>query len=323
MGEKIKNGKTRTGLITHPIYLQHDTGFSHPERPDRLRAILSRLEKEGILDQLIRVEPQAAHLKWIEEVHTPQHVNLIQVSSTKDGIHYMDPDTPVSPNSFNAALVAAGGLLDAVDGVMKGQYKNAFCAVRPPGHHAESQRAMGFCLFNNVAVAARYIQKQYQMEKVAIVDWDVHHGNGTQYIFYDDPSVLYISTHQFPLYPGTGREDEKGKGEGKGFTLNCPMEGGLGDKEYESVFEQIILPKLETFRPQFILISAGFDAHRDDPLAGMNVSANGFGQLTQLVAGAANSLCEGRVISCLEGGYDLHALAESVERHIIKLMESK
>ncbi|HEX9757700.1 MAG TPA: histone deacetylase [Nitrospiria bacterium] len=323
MVEKIKGEKTQTGFITHPIYLQHDTGFSHPERPDRLKAILSRLEKNGVLKHLIQVNPEPASLKWVEEVHTPQHVNLIRVSASGKGIHYMDPDTPVSPNSFNAALVAAGGLLGAVDGVMKGQYRNAFCAVRPPGHHAESQRAMGFCLFNNVAVAARYIQKQYELERVAIIDWDVHHGNGTQYIFYDDPTVLYISTHQFPLYPGTGREEEEGLGEGKGFTLNCPMEAGLGDKEYETVFDRIILPKLETFRPQFILISAGFDAHRGDPLAGMNVSSNGFGRFTQSVVGVANSLCEGRIVSCLEGGYDLHALAESVERHIMKLMETK
>jgi acetoin utilization deacetylase AcuC-like enzyme len=324
MSEGIGKGKEgrRTGYVNDPIYLKHDTGITHPERPDRLKAIDSWLIQQGMMDHLLRVVPEPATLTWLEKVHTSQHIRRIREAASEKGFHYLDPDTPLSPASYGVALVAAGGLLGAIDGVMAGRIRNAFCAVRPPGHHAESQRAMGFCLFNNVAVAARYLQKHYGLQRIAILDWDVHHGNGTQEIFYDDPSVLYLSIHQFPLYPGTGRVEEEGTGAGRGFTLNCPMEAGQGDREYESIFDEVLLPRLETFRPDFILVSAGFDAHRDDPLAGMAVTSVGFGRLTRAVMGAANSLCEGRLVSSLEGGYNLQALAESVEQHLMALMES-
>lgn len=317
MGEMREKG--RTGIVDHPIYLKHDTGRFHPERPDRLRAILSRLKGSGVMDHLLQIQPQPSDLSWIESVHSPRHIRRIREAAGEGG-HFMDPDTPVSPDSYNAALFAAGGLLSAVDGVMKGEVQNAFCAVRPPGHHAVPERAMGFCLFNNAAVAARYLQKQHGLERIAIIDWDVHHGNGTQDIFYDDPTVLYVSTHQFPLYPGTGRADEEGTGKGLGFTVNCPMEAGEGDDAYEKVFGETILPRIDRFRPQFILISAGFDAHRMDPLAGMALTAKGFGRLTQMMIDAARSHCSGRLVSCLEGGYDLDALADSVEKHLVGLM---
>ena len=310
---------SNTGLIYHPDYLLHDTGGGHPESPVRLKAVVKRLEETGLMKRLTMVHPGPPRpdlSDWITQVHQPGHLSRLERMRPETGIARMDADTLMSPESYRVALLAVQGTLAAADGIMAGRLTNAFCAVRPPGHHAEADRAMGFCLFNNVAIAARYLQRRYRLSRVMIIDWDVHHGNGTQHIFEDDPTVFYFSLHQFPLYPGTGRADEHGRGAGEGYTLNCPLPPGQGDDEYISVFEKSLRPAIETFRPDFILISAGFDAHRDDPLANMRVTEEGFGEMTRMVKDWARLHCQGRVLSCLEGGYNLDALARSVERHL-------
>jgi acetoin utilization deacetylase AcuC-like enzyme len=228
----------------------------------------------------------------------------------------------MSPGTLDAAYLAAGGALAAVDAIMNGDIDQAFCAVRPPGHHAEADRAMGFCFFNSVAIATRYIQQHHGLQRVLIVDWDVHHGNGTQHAFYDDASVLFFSTHQFPYYPGTGGAMETGEGRGKGLTINVPLSGGQGDDEYREVFQKVLVPAADTFQPEFVVISAGFDAHRDDPLASMDLTEEGYGELTSLVATIAKNFSSGRILACLEGGYHLQALAGSVDRHLQALLDS-
>ncbi len=321
LGFFTKSPSSRTGLIYHEIYLQHKTGAGHPERPQRLEAIITRLKEKGLSPQPTKPASSQEMLEWITAIHTPQYVERVR-KSCQDGTKYMDStDTPISPESYEVAVAAVGGVLSAIDLVMAGKIKNAFCAVRPPGHHALKDKAMGFCLFNNVAIAARYIQKKYGLPKVLIVDWDVHHGNGTQDAFYDDPSVLYFSTHQYPFYPGTGSKEEKGSGEGLGYTINVPLSVGCGDKEYIKVFEDILRPEAMKFDPDFVLISAGFDAHKDDPLGGMNVTASGFAEMTSIVKEIAEKCCKGRLVSVLEGGYDLNGLADSVEAHISVLQK--
>ncbi|MCP9440328.1 MAG: histone deacetylase [Nitrospira sp.] len=295
-------------------------GPGHPESPDRLRAIMGQLERSGTLTRLIRIEPRRAEDEWITQVHTPRYVASLNRHAPRDGRIMLDPDTSMSPGSLTAAYLAAGGALAAVDAIMTKQVNHAFCAVRPPGHHAEAGRAMGFCLFNNVAIAARYIQRRYGLTRVLIVDWDVHHGNGTQHSFEEDPSVLFFSTHQYPHYPGTGRETEKGKGAGEGFTINVPMEAGEGDDEYRTVFRKVLVPAADDFKPEFVIISAGFDAHRDDPLASMTLTEAGYADLTTIVAEIAKRHAQGRVLSSLEGGYNLRALAASVEAHLVSLL---
>lgn len=317
---------SRTGLVYHPDYLKHDTGWSHPERPDRLRAIIRRLKESRTVRDLDWLEPslrrRAEIEQWILKTHSPEHLKRIQNAIPKSGLNYLDSDTPVCPFSFEVALLAVEGVLMACDAVMQDRVRNAFCAVRPPGHHAESRRAMGFCLFNNVAIAARYLQQQHGLQRVLIVDWDVHHGNGTQEIFYEDPTVFYFSTHQYPHYPGTGTEEEKGRGPGEGFTLNCPLPAGTGDRTYLEIFEKMLVPAADGFRPDFILISAGFDAHRDDPLAGMRLTEHGYAEMTRVLKQIADRHCGGRIVSCLEGGYNLEALANSVEAHLEVLSRS-
>ncbi len=312
----------KTGLIYHPAYLEHDMGAGHPESPNRLRAIMQQLEESGTMARLTKIEPRKAEDEWIMQVHTPGYVASLNRHAPTSGRVSLDPDTSMSPGSLHAAYLAAGGALAGVDAIMNGQVDHVFCAVRPPGHHAEAGRAMGFCLFNNVAIAARYVQKTYGLSRVLIVDWDVHHGNGTQHSFDDDPSVLFFSTHQYPHYPGTGRVTERGKGAGEGFTINVPMEAGEGDEEYRSVFHKALVPAADAFKPEFVIISAGFDAHRDDPLASMGLTEAGYADLTNIVVGIAERHAEGRILSSLEGGYNLTALAASVDAHIKALLKA-
>jgi acetoin utilization deacetylase AcuC-like enzyme len=308
------------GLVLHDDYLQHETGPAHPEKPARLRAIVDHLEATGIARDAVPIQPRAAETAWIEQVHAPEYVRRVRETCAGGRSIIDSMDTVISARSYEVSLLAAGGALAAADAVVEGRVAGAFCAVRPPGHHALSDLAMGFCLFNNVAIAARYLQRRHGIERVLIVDWDVHHGNGTQDAFYEDPSVFFFSIHQYPFYPGTGASAETGAGEGRGFTLNAPMPAGRGDDDYLRVFEETLGPRVASFRPQFILISAGFDAHRADPLGGMNLTEEGYARLTSLVRSWAAEHCAGRIVSMLEGGYDLGALARSVATHVGQMM---
>ncbi|MGB2867021.1 MAG: histone deacetylase [Bacteroidota bacterium] len=311
----------RVGFVYHQDFLRHDTGRGHPERKERLEAVTKHLKEIGMLDRLIQVTPGPAPLEWIVKVHPEQYVHWVE-QQCRNGETLLDGgDTHVCPESYTVALLACGSVLEAVDNVLSAKVSSAFCAVRPPGHHAETATAMGFCLLNNVAVGARYAQSRHSVGRIAIVDWDVHHGNGTQEIFYEDPSVLYISLHQYPLWPGTGAASDTGSGKGEGYTVNCPMRQGSGEQEYLAAFEEKILPALRSFRPELLLISAGFDAHKDDPLANIQLTEGSFGKMTKLVIGIADEYCEGRIVSVLEGGYNLNALAHSVECHLQTLME--
>ncbi len=312
--------KSKTGFVYHDIYLEHETTPGHPESPQRLVTIVERLKSGGLYPALMPLTPNSAPLEWLYTIHTPAYVKRVRISCKADGGYLDSMDTPISKRSYEAALVAAGGVLAAVDAVMRGDVRNAFCAVRPPGHHAMPDRAMGFCLFNNVAIGTKYVQQKYGLSKVLIVDWDVHHGNGTQAAFYEDPTVLYFSTHQYPFYPGTGAESERGHGPGLNFTINVPLPFGSDDQDYLEVFEQQLRPAALAFSPDFIFISAGFDAHENDTLGGMRVTTEGFGKLTRIVKEIADKCCAGRVVSVLEGGYGLAGQAASVEAHIRILM---
>jgi acetoin utilization deacetylase AcuC-like enzyme len=312
----------RTGFVYHPQYLEHDMGAGHPESPDRLRAIVARLERSGVFSRLVRIEPFPASDEWITQVHTVSYVETLKRRAPTSGRVSLDPDTSMSSGSLAAAYLAAGGAIAAADAIVAGSVEHAFCAVRPPGHHAERDRAMGFCLFNNVAIAARYLQRRHAMARVLIVDWDVHHGNGTQHTFDNDPSVLFFSTHQYPFYPGTGRATETGDGRGAGATINVPMNVGEGDDTYREVFQKVLLPAADAFQPDFVIVSAGFDAHKDDPLASMGLTEEGYADLTRMVVSIARRHSRGRLLSCLEGGYNLQALSASVERHLLALLDS-
>ena len=310
---------SHTGLLYDDVYLLHKTGHGHPECPKRLTAIVEKLKRDDLLSQLAALDPAVASTDLIATVHKPEYIKQVQ-RSCEGGLGYVDsPDAPASEESYQVALKAVGGVLEAIDAVMQKRIENAFCAVRPPGHHALPDEAMGFCLFNNVAVAARYIQKKYRLPKILIVDWDVHHGNGTQAIFYDDPSVLYFSVHQYPFYPGTGSKSEKGVGKGLNFTINAPLPAGCGDWEYKQVFDKMLLPAAMEFKADFVLISAGFDAHENDLLGGMRVTTQCFADLTTRVGKIASECSAGRLVSLLEGGYG-EGLADSVAVHLRVLM---
>ncbi len=308
------------GLLYDPLFLRHDTG-NHPESAERLIAITSHLAAVGLLDRLIPIASQSATPEQLARVHTPEYLAHLARAVPSAGRAYLDPDTVLSPHSLEAASLAAGGVCAAAEQVLRGAVSAAFCAVRPPGHHAESGRGMGFCLYNHVAVAARDLQARHGLRRIAIIDWDVHHGNGTQEIFYRDPSVFYFSIHQYPHYPGTGRPEEEGAGEGKGFTLNAPLPAGCGDEDYLEIFKKVLRPALQKFRPEFLLVSAGFDAHREDPLAQMRLTETVYYDLTREILGAARESGHRRIVSVLEGGYHLQALARSVEAHLRALME--
>jgi len=316
------SGTSGTAFLYHPGFQKHQTGWAHPEKRQRLTVILEGLKQAGLWDLLLHPAVRAATVADLTTIHDPLYVERIRTACEAGGLFEPDDVTIGSPGTYEAALTAAGAVLTALDAVIGGQAVNAFCAVRPPGHHAERDRAMGFCFFNNIAIGAKYLQRHHGIGRVAIVDWDVHHGNGTQQAFYDDPSVLYFSIHQYPLYPQSGRACETGSGGGKGFTVNCPLAAGATDTDYRLVFQNDLGPALERFRPEFILVSAGFDAHRDDPLAGMALTEEGFGDLTRLVMEMAAQHCGRRLVSVLEGGYDLNALASSVAAHVGALLEA-
>jgi acetoin utilization deacetylase AcuC-like enzyme len=308
-----------TLLYTHPSSLEHDTGPGHPESPARIRAILAMLEREerkGALIGVERREPPRATRDQLERVHTSRFVEAILSAVPKEGHLRVDPDTVMSPGSGEAALRAAGAACAAVVAVIGGEAKNAFCAMRPPGHHAEPERAMGFCLFNNVAAGARQALAVRGLERVSIFDFDVHHGNGTQAMFEDDPRVQYLSTHQWPLYPGTGARAETGVGN----IVNRPLPAGTGSREWRSVVEADILSAIDAFAPQLVMVSAGFDAHRSDPLAMLELVEDDYGWVTRELVGLADRHASGRLVSVLEGGYDLSALANSCLTHLDGLL---
>jgi acetoin utilization deacetylase AcuC-like enzyme len=304
-----------TLLLHHAAFLEHVTPVGHPERTERLKALHTALDK-GDFASLLRVEAPLADPGAALLCHSAAYVEAIRKAIPSEGLARIDRDTTVSPGSWEAALRAIGAALYAVDAVVSGEAANAFCAVRPPGHHAETARAMGFCLFDTAAIAARHAQRTHGMDKVAIVDWDVHHGNGTQEIFWSDPSVLYASTHQMPLFPGTGALSETGAGN----IFNAPLAPGDGSEMFREALRERILPALRAFVPELIIISAGFDAHRRDPLAEINLDAGDFDWATEQVMEIADEAADGRVVSLLEGGYDLKGLAESAAAHIRRLM---
>lgn len=301
----------KAGLIYDPIYLEHDTG-DHVENSRRLVEAMSYLKETGIKEKLTCLPPRPALLEELEMIHAPEYISYVKSKAEKGG-GWLDPDTVMSPKSYEAALYAAGGLVVAVEEVMKGEVDNAFALVRPPGHHAIHDRAMGFCIFNNMAVAAKFALSKLSLNRVLIADFDVHHGNGTQDAFYADPKVLYFSTHQYPFYPGTGWMDETGTGEGEGTTVNFPMAAGWGDEEYLRAFNEVLVPLARRFQPQLILVSAGFDAHWADHLAMMRVTITGFAQMVMILKELAAELCQGRLVFTLEGGYNLRVGASSIK----------
>ena len=320
LNNSCANVMSKTAFLYHPAFLNHRTGWNHPERRERLVRLVERLKQDALWGKLIHIDPQPATPADIASVHNPDYVEAVRQSCESHRLFAPDESTVGSSGTYEAAMMAVGAVQTAVDAIMAGRVTNAFCAVRPPGHHAERNRTMGFCFFNNIAIAARHLQQVHGIRRIAIIDWDVHHGNGTQQAFYDDPSVLYFSIHQYPLYPRTGRASETGIGAGLGFTLNRPVPAGSTDTDYLRIFMEDLKPAVARFNPEFILISAGFDAHASDPLGGVMLSTEGFGKLTQIVKAMAEEHCGGRLVSTLEGGYDLEALADSTEAHLRALL---
>jgi acetoin utilization deacetylase AcuC-like enzyme len=306
----------KTGLVTSDTYQNHNTGDGHPEKIDRVTAVIDNFKK---LDNknLVWKKPTKFDNSLLETTHNSDYINFVEKSIPIKGLSFLDGDTIVSPGSKDATRDAVGSIITAIDGVQNKEFKNAFCAVRPPGHHAEKNKAMGFCIYNNIAAGANYLIDKYKLNKIAIIDFDVHHGNGTQDIFYDNEKVLYISTHQFPFYPGSGTEQEKGKYNN---IFNIPLPAGTNSEEYLNAYE-FVLKKIKKFKPEFILFSAGFDAHKDDPLAQFQLVSKDFYELTKRTLELSKLYCDGKIVSILEGGYDLLALQESTEMHVNALLE--
>jgi len=308
-----------TVIIYDDIYLKHDTGPDHPENSARIINTIEHLRSANCWQKLDIKKPRAATEAEVSAIHSTSQIEQI-AEIARSGGGYLDPDTYVSSDSYEAALNAAGAPLTAIDLIMDKKVDNAFCLVRPPGHHATPEKGMGFCLFNNVAIAAKYIQSRYSLDRIVIIDWDVHHGNGTQDAFYDDPSVMYFSMHRYPFYPGTGAEEETGKDSGSGFTINIPLSYNTEPQEYLKFFEDILEKRIKPFNPQFILISSGFDAYRLDPISGLSLEASDYNKLTKLTQNIAKDCCDDRIVSCLEGGYHLLDLPKCIEEHLNGLM---
>ncbi|MEE8380348.1 MAG: histone deacetylase [Thermodesulfobacteriota bacterium] len=309
----------KTAIVKDEIYLQHLTGDSHPENHHRLEVVYEMLQEEEMQGKFRELPPRPATREELELNHSLNYVD--QVASTAGrSFTSLDPDTTTSPRSWDAAQKAAGGVLVAIDKVMEGEVDNAFALVRPPGHHAEKSRGMGFCLFNNIAIGAHYARQKYSLDRILAIDWDLHHGNGTQNAFYEDPHVVYFSTHQYPYYPGSGGVDEVGKGEGTGFTINVPLPGGQGDQDFAAIYRGILNPVALEFKPQLILLSAGYDIYFQDPLGGMDVTPEGFAMLTSTIMDMAQSSCQGKLVVTLEGGYHLGGLRDSVKATLKELM---
>jgi acetoin utilization deacetylase AcuC-like enzyme len=313
-----------TAIVHHPIFKEHETGENHPETPERYTVVMNALRNDTKLwPNILELEAEEARRGLIQACHTPQHYKMVE-RAVSEGLGFLDADTPVSMRSMDAALRCAGGVCKAVDAVMRGEARNAFLPVRPPGHHATAERAMGFCLFNNVAIGARYAQAQYpEIERVAIVDWDVHHGNGTQGIFYDDPTVFFFSMHQYPWYPGTGARGETGLGRGRGYTLNVPVRAATRASEQRRMFDAALEEIGSSFKPDLIFISAGFDAHEGDPLGQLLLTDEDFIEMTRTVKQWGKNVCSGRIISALEGGYNLGTLGRTVRAHVRELMKDE
>ena len=301
----------KVGYVYDLVYLKHDTGY-HPENAQRLEAIMAYLEETGLTKQLISIKPRPATTRELAYVHQESYISRLQDAAVRGG-GWLDADTVMSPDSYDAALYAAGGVIEATDAVIGGKVNSAFALVRPPGHHATAMAAMGFCLFNNIAIATQHAMKKHKIDKIAIIDFDVHHGNGTQEAFYDSPRVLYVSTHQSPHYPGTGSINETGSGDAAGTKVNIPLPSGSGDDQYRQVLEQIVVPVVRRFRPQLVTVSAGYDPHWKDRLAMMEVSVSGFAEMARFIKNLADELCDGKVVITLEGGYNLKAQAMSVK----------
>jgi len=309
-----------TALIYDDIFLKHDTGYGHPENSERLENTIKYLKESGLWEKLQVMKPRAASMEEIGLVHPQTYIKAVkQIADTGGG--WLDGDTVVSSESYNAAIYAAGAPLTAIDLIMKDGGKNAFCLIRPPGHHATPTRGMGFCLFNNAAIAAKYVQLKYSMERILIIDWDVHHGNGTQDAFYNDPTVLYFSMHRFPFYPGSGRKEEDGHDKGKGFNINIPLSADIMPKKYIELFTDVMEHRVSQFIPEFIIISAGFDTYKKDPIGGLNLKIEDFGVLTEIVMKSTERYCNGRIVSCLEGGYNLSDLPLCIEAHLKALLQ--
>lgn len=309
----------KVGIVRDERYLLHDMGY-HPESPDRLRVIYQTLGEKDMEGLFVEIPSRAATREEIETVHAPSYVDRVAETAGKPHVR-LDPDTSTCPASYEAAIWAVGGLLEAIDAVVKGKMDNAFALVRPPGHHAEKARAMGFCLFNNVAIGARHAQKRHGLDRILIVDWDLHHGNGTQNAFYDEKEILYFSTHQYPFYPGTGATNEIGQREGEGYTVNIPLSAGCGNSEYANIYTHILTPIALAYQPQLILVSAGFDIHYNDPIGSMRLAETGFARLMNILKDIARSTCSGRIVLTLEGGYDLTALKESVKAVLLEMRD--
>jgi acetoin utilization deacetylase AcuC-like enzyme len=307
------------GIVRHEIYLEHVTDSYHPENPDRLKYIYSMLDtidKDGIM----YVTPRIATHEEIALVHDLSYIESI--ASTKGKERRLDPDTTASPGTYVASCMAAGGVLELADKLVAGEIDSGFALVRPPGHHAEHNKAMGFCIFNNIAVGARYLEKKHKLKRILIVDFDLHHGNGTQHSFYKDSAILYFSAHQYPYYPGTGWYEEVGEGEGKGYTVNVPLSYGMGDSDYSYIFEELLTPLADSYKPDAVLVSAGFDTYYHDPLGGMKVTEEGFATMTRILLNIADKHCGGKALFALEGGYDLSGLASSVKAVIMEMKDS-